>query len=203
MKAKEFFKKSWVYLLCGAVAVSSIFIGITKISGTSMTDTYQNNQIVLVNKTNKTPQVGDVITCKVPSGKTYIKRVIATGGDVVNIDYDTGEVYVNGEKLIEDYIKDGVTKMPVYTGTEEDTVVVDDESHKIYVNGELIYESIKFPFTVSENCYFVMGDNRLGSYDSREKSIGEIPQENIIGTVINGHKDITYESSTNVTKKDD
>lgn len=202
MKAKEVLKKSWIYLLCGAVIISNVFIGETKISGTSMTDTYQNNQIVLVNKTNKTPQVGDVIICKVPSGKTYIKRVIATGGDVVDIDYDTGEVYVNGKKLIEDYIKDGVTKLPVPT-SEEDTVVVDDETHKIYVNGELKYESVEFPFTVSENCYFVMGDNRLGSFDSREKNIGEIPQENIIGTVINGHKDVTYENSTNVTEKDD
>lgn len=190
MKPKEFLKQNWIYLLCGATLITNLFINLVKIDGSSMTDTYKNNQLVLVNKMDRNPQIGDVIICKVPSEKNYIKRVIATGGDVVNIDYNTGEVFVNGKKLTEDYLKDGVTKLPIPDVGEGNTLEV--ENNKIFINGTLRYESVEFPFTVSEDCYFVMGDNRLGSFDSREKNIGEIPQDKVIGTVIGGHKDILY-----------
>lgn len=203
MKAKEFFKKNWIYLLCGTLIISNMFVGLIKVKGTSMTNTYKDKQLVLANKTNKNPKAGDVVICKISSEKNYIKRVIATGGDVVDINYETGEVFVNNVKIIEDYLKDGITKMPVPVVSEEKKVEIDNKENKIYIDGELRYESVKFPFTVSEGCYFVMGDNRLGSFDSRAKNIGEIPQEKIIGVVIGGHEDIIYEKSTNITKKDD
>lgn len=203
MKAKEFFKKNWIYLLCGTLIISNMFVGLIKVKGTSMTNTYKDKQVVLANKTNKNPKAGDVVICKISSEKNYIKRVIATGGDVVDINYETGEVFVNNVKIVENYLKDGTTKMPVPVFSEEKKVEIDNKENKIYIDGELRYESVKFPFTVSEGCYFVMGDNRLGSFDSREKNIGEIPQERIIGVVIGGHKDIIYENSTNITKKDD
>lgn len=193
---KGFFKRNFLYILCGTVIVSNMFVKTVIISGRSMTDTYREGQIVLCNKLDKSADVGDVIICTIPSEKLYIKRVIAKGGDVVDIN-DAGEVFVNGNKLSESYIKDGITKLPVADIEGQENVEIDYENGKVYVDGKLKYESIKFPFTVSENHIFVMGDNRLGSFDSREKNIGEIPQDKIIGTVIGGHKNVVYDNSTN------
>ena len=90
--------------------------------------------------------------------RSYIKRVIGLPGEYIEI--KNGEVYINGEKLKEDYLQDGmVTDM--LQGTNE--------------------ESFFTNFTVPENCIFAMGDNRTGSTDCR--SFGCIPLEKIEGTV--------------------
>lgn len=91
--------------------------------------------------------------------KSYIKRVIALPGEYVEI--KDGAVYINGEKLEEDYLTSGmVTDMK--NGNREETY---------YTN-----------FTVPENCVFALGDNRTGSTDCR--AFGCIPLEKIEGTVL-------------------
>ena len=74
-----------------------------------------------------------------------IKRVIATEGQTVDIDFENGVVFVDGKRLIEPY-----TRTPT----------------------NLSYD-VKFPITVKKNCVFVMGDNRNDSLDSRSSSIGD------------------------------
>ena len=91
--------------------------------------------------------------------KSYIKRVIAVPGDYVEI--KNGGVYINGEKLQEDYLQPGVV-----------TDMVQGNSDESYFNN----------FTVPENCVFAMGDNRPGSTDCR--SFGCIPLEKIEGKVL-------------------
>ncbi|MBR5313336.1 MAG: signal peptidase I [Clostridia bacterium] len=86
------------------------------------------------------------------SNKILIKRVIAMAGDTIVID-EAGTVYVNGEELEEPYI------------TEKGLGECD----------------IEFPFTVPENTYFLMGDHRTTSIDSRSTVIGCIPMEQIVG----------------------
>ncbi len=86
------------------------------------------------------------------SNKILIKRVIAMPGDSVVID-DEGNVFVNGEQIDEPYI------------TEKGLGECD----------------IEFPFTVPENTYFLMGDHRTTSIDSRSTVIGCIPMEQIVG----------------------
>jgi len=86
------------------------------------------------------------------SNKILIKRVIAMPGDTVVID-ESGNVFVNSEVLDEPYITDRGL-------------------------GEC---DIEFPFTVPENTYFLMGDHRLTSIDSRSTVIGCIPTEQIVG----------------------
>ena len=85
-----------------------------------------------------------------------VKRVIATAGQTVDIDFNLGEVYVDGELLDEDYIND-------YTYREEGTV---------------------FPLTVPEGEVFLMGDNRNHSNDSRDSSLGTVDTRLLIGKAV-------------------
>jgi signal peptidase I len=88
-----------------------------------------------------------------------VKRVIATEGDTVDIDFNNGIVYVNGEALEEDYIYE-LTYRHFYE------------------------EGLSFPVTVEENHVFLMGDNRNDSYDSRYASIGMVDCRQILGKVL-------------------
>ena len=93
------------------------------------------------------------------SGKrSYIKRVIGLPGEYIEI--KDGSVYIDGEKLEEDYLQDGVVT----------DMVQGNRNESFFTN-----------FTVPENCVFAMGDNRTGSTDCR--SFGCIPLEKIEGTV--------------------
>jgi signal peptidase I len=99
-------------------------------------------------------QTGDVIAFYY-NNKILVKRVIAGPGDWVDID-DDGNVYVNGELLEEDYIE------------EKDL-------------GE---SNIEYPYQVPESRWFVLGDHRSVSLDSRTKAIGPIAEEQIVGKLI-------------------
>ena len=107
------------------------------------------------------PQNGDVIVSSQPNNSptlpdTLIKRIIATEGQTVDIDFVNSIVYVDGVALDEPYIYDTTT---------------DDEDF----HGEI---------TVPEGCVFVMGDNRNHSTDSRDSRIGFIREEYILGKVL-------------------
>ena len=132
---------------------------IVTVNGSSMDDTYHSGDVVMVNALfYSEADYGDVVVIKATEQNVpLIKRVIAKGGDEIDIDFDNGTVTVNGEVLSEEYIK--------------------EPTHK----NEGAFE---YPVTVPEGHYFVMGDNRNQSSDSRNPSIGFIPNDNIIGTVI-------------------
>ena len=97
---------------------------------------------------------GDIIAFY-HNNKILLKRVIGVAGDVIDIKND-GSVYVNGEKLDEPYVDS------LSYGTCD----------------------IELPYQVPDNRYFVMGDHRSESIDSRTKEIGCIVEEMIIGKVI-------------------
>lgn len=128
-----------VLALCVVIfIVFRFFIGISVVDGDSMLPTYEDGDKVVYSRLAKDFNQGDVVSVRVPSGDYYIKRVIAVGGDQVNIANDA--LYLNKEKFEEDYIQ-GITS------PQEG--------------------SVKYPYAVNEDFVFVMGDNRDVSMDSR------------------------------------
>ncbi|MDE6590844.1 MAG: signal peptidase I [Oscillospiraceae bacterium] len=127
------------------------------VSGPSMENTLIGGDLILVWSVGYTPQKGDVVvlTQERYQEDSIVKRVIATEGQQVDIDYGTGTVYVDGQPIREDYIKERMN-IPSY--------------------GEGI-NHVKVP----EGCIFVMGDNRNHSADSRYPAIGIVDTRCVIG----------------------
>lgn len=129
-----------------------------QIQGRSMYPTYKTNQVVLANKVvyNITePKLGDVIIFKYSENEDYIKRVIGVPGDTVEL--IDGYLYLNGTKLNEPYLLNS----------------------KVTNEGNVLQEGGKV--VVPENSYFVCGDNRPESLDSR--AFGVINKSQIKGKV--------------------
>lgn len=145
-------------LMVAIYIVFTTFLGIAVVQGESMYPTLQDGSIILLRKTIIEPQVNDIITISPYRYENeIIKRVIATEGDVVDIDFETGVITVNGKVIDEPYINE-----PTYRQYD-----------------------IKFPVTVKKDCVFVLGDNRNESIDSRSTRIGQIPIEYIDGIYVN------------------
>ena len=148
------------YLLAGLVLVFLLLFRVVVVSGTSMNNTLLDGDYLLLLSSTfyQDPQYGDVIVASKESfdnGAPIVKRVIATEGQMVDIDFETGIVYVNDQPLEEEY-----TLTPTTTP-----------------------EGISFPLIVEEGCLFVMGDNRDGSKDSRHPDIGQIDKREVLGKV--------------------
>ena len=128
--------------------------GVAVVSGSSMLPTYHNGQIVLFTRTEDI-SFGDVIIADTQE-KYVIKRVIALTGDTVNL--VGNKVIING--------------------------FVIDESDYISQETATVAQTVEMPHTVSKNSYFVLGDNRIVSHDSRFTEVGDIPKSQIKGKVI-------------------
>lgn len=129
------------------------------VEGTSMTNTLQDGDwLITINKTEY--ECGDIV---VVTQDTYfheplIKRVIAKGGQTVDIDYNTNTVYVDGVALDEPYVREN------------------------YLIKKMDYR--EFPYTVPAGHLFCMGDNRNGSTDSRSNLVGAIDEREILGKAV-------------------
>lgn len=134
------------------------FIGrIIEVDGKSMNPTLGDRERMVVSNLFFEPEQGDVVifTKESFSEDPLVKRVIATEGQTIDIDLESGDVIVDGKILQEDYIAE-ITS--------------------------LLYD-VQFPVTVPEGCIFVMGDNRNHSTDSRASVIGMVDKRCVIGKV--------------------
>jgi len=148
------------------VLLFSFVMRVSTVDGDSMLPTLHDGEFLLVSDLFYSPEPGDIIVAKTENfDYPIVKRVIATGGQTVKINFNTWQVFVDGELLQEAYI----SYDPYLSMNCED--LTPDE------NGV-------FELTVEENCIFVMGDNRNDSLDSRSNAVGQIDERYIMGRVI-------------------
>ncbi len=136
-----------------AVLIATLILPVIRITGTSMQPGFQPGDILVAYKTRDLRQ-GDVCVFYF-NNKLILKRIIGLGGDTVEID-EEGHVTVNGVTL------------------EEESYISE------YALGQC---DIEFPFEVPQGEYFVMGDNRDNSEDSRATNYGCIKEEEMVGKI--------------------
>lgn len=149
-----------IFMLVIVMAVLMLFLRIIVVDGPSMESTLLNGDYMLLvgNMFYKNPSYGDIVVVSkqaYDNGKPIVKRVIATEGQTVDIDFNEGVVYVDGVALDEPYTK---------------TLTI-------------LKEGTTFPLVVEEGKVFVMGDNRNNSKDSRSTQIGLVDKREVLGKV--------------------
>lgn len=155
----------WVRALISSVlAVVLLFtfvVRLVRVDGESMRETLQDQDLLL---TLNAPlcrdyRAGDIVVLRKATfrdGAPIVKRIVATEGQTVDIDFNEGVVWVDGEALEEPY-----TREPTWTP-----------------------EGLTFPVTVPEGHVFVLGDNRNDSSDSRSADLGPIDERMLLGKVL-------------------
>lgn len=146
---------SLIYAVILLLLVFTFLFRVVGVSGSSMNPTLNNGDWLTVSAVPGEISVGDIVVITQPNSlnEPLIKRVIAKGGDTVDIDFLEGTVTVNGQVLSEPYIAEATQTM-----------------------GDYVY-----PQVVPEGMLFVMGDNRNNSVDSRSRAIGFIDERYVLG----------------------
>ena len=161
----------WLQMFLGCVVAAVVLFNcvarLTRVDGDSMNNTLQDGEIMLIWSLGYTPKQGDIVVLnKTPvlltgwtEPRAIVKRVIATGGQTVDVDYSTGAVYVDGRPLDEPYLHEEMRR-PGPPSMQE--------TH----------------WEVPEGSIFVMGDNRNYSTDSRDSLLGAIDTDYILGKAV-------------------
>ena len=131
------------------------------VKGDSMLNTLHDSELVIVSDLFYTPAIGDIVVFHSKDtgyDTPYVKRIIALGGQTLDINFDTWEVTVDGVVLDEFYVRTETRAM--------------------------LESSFQFPMVIPEGKVFAMGDNRNHSQDSRSAKIGPVDERYLLGRVI-------------------
>lgn len=162
----ELFEWLQMFLICAlfAVVLFNCVARLTRVDGSSMDNTLKNGEMMCVWSPGYHPKQGDIVvlnktTAEFLSNRAIVKRVIALGGQTVDIDYAAGVVYVDGQPLDEPYLPESM-----------------------YNTGNPYMQQTHWE--VPEGSVFVMGDNRNHSADSRDARLGPVDEAYILGKVV-------------------
>ena len=160
LEIKEFLKDAFKYIIFIVVilVIAIYVVGLQQVVGSSMNPNFKNNDIVILDKISyhfMDIRRYDVVSLYYADTKYLIKRVIGLPGETV--EFKNNVLYIDGTEVEEEYLQD---------------VITEDFSLQ-----ELGYTKIP------EDMYFVVGDNRGDSIDSRDKSVGLVSKKDIIGKV--------------------
>lgn len=160
----------WIEIFAVSVAivifVFTFVLRLAIVDGDSMNQTLINGETLVVSRLNYEPKNGDIIVFQTDyNGYTepLVKRVIAVGGQTVDIDFENWIVYVDGVAVEEDYVN-----------------YIEGKPMRNFVE----YDAQEYPLYVPEGYVFAMGDNRNDSLDSRSLRIGLIDEGMIMGKVV-------------------
>ena len=152
-----------VIALTLVILVFTFLFRVVTVTGESMLPNFVEGQKLIVTNLGHSVEQGTVVVITNVLNEPIIKCVIATEGQTVDIDYETGVVYVDGEAVDETQfgLENGITTRPYST-----------------------LEAMVFPQTVPEGCVFVLGDNRGVSKDSRYTEVGMVDTRHILGEAV-------------------
>ena len=154
----------WLYAIVSVLFVFFLvwvfFFQVVEVDGTSMYPTLSDGERLVVSTFNYAPEAGDIVVIGAvdDDGVCLVKRVIATENQTVEVDYETGHVIVDGNVIEEPYLSEKMS--------------------------DTVKNEIEYPYTVPENCVFVMGDNRAVSKDSRDKDVECIDENLVVGKAV-------------------
>ena len=156
----------FAFAICAVILIFSFAIRLCKVEGPSMEKTLIADEMLVVSNVFYTPQRGDIIVFHQTGtlNEPIVKRVIATGGEIININFDTWTVEI--------------------TDTDGKTFVYDEPYMYLDCGYATMTSSHIYPYKVPEGCLFVMGDNRNHSTDSRGETIGLVDERRVLGKVI-------------------
>ena len=164
--------------ICVTFIIFTLFFRVCRVDGSSMRNTLFHGETLITTNLVE-PEPGDIVIFPQTSdvydrfNEAIVKRIIATEGQTVRIDYAKGEVYVDGELLEEPYC-----------------ALLNQSGNEIGVWNQaptmpgFDYATGIFETTVPEGCYFVMGDNRNNSADSRAVQVGFVDTRRVLGKAV-------------------
>ena len=166
-RAVNVHKEVYEWIQCIVIALIFcvlIFVFVARVIdvvGHSMVPTLQDGDKIVITRLTGDYERGDIVVLRKDTFREepIVKRVIALAGQTIDIDFENGIVYVDGEALDEPYVNE-------LTYDRED------------------FDSYEHPLVIPEGCVFVMGDNRNNSTDSRRETIGCVDTRYIMGKVI-------------------
>ena len=173
---KIYLSRVGFWILAASIGLVLGFLGsraisLTRITGDSMEPLLHNGQYMIINRLSyifDDPSRNDIVVCKLPFvEENVVKRVVGIPGDTIDI--IDAQVYLNRELLIEDYIKEPM----------------ENRQHKLYnelIPDTNIYDYLNRDIILEKDEYFIMGDNRNNSLDSR--IVGAVDKDMIWGKII-------------------